>query len=78
MNINCDYCYLPDRDFKARMSLDIVRYAAERLLADGLLGETLTIVWHAGEPLVMPPAFYESAIAITQEVLGLSVRFPIR
>jgi uncharacterized protein len=69
-NINCDYCYLPDRNLKARMRVDTVRYAVERLLADGLLGENLTIVWHAGEPLIMPPAFYESAIAITQEVLG--------
>jgi uncharacterized protein len=69
-NINCDYCYLPNRDFKARMSLDTVRYALERLLADDLLGQMLTIVWHAGEPLVMPPTFYEAAIAITQEVFG--------
>src|SRR5689334_7793461 len=54
-NINCDYCYLPDRDFKTIMSLNIVRSAAERLLADELLSETLTVVWHAGEPLVIPP-----------------------
>jgi uncharacterized protein len=73
-NINCDYCYLPDRDFKARMSLDTVRYALERLLADGLLDETLTVVWHAGEPLVMPPMFYESAIAMSQEALGSACR----
>jgi uncharacterized protein len=69
-NINCAYCYLPNRNVKARMSLDTVRSAAERLLTDGLVGETLTVVWHAGEPLVVPSDFYESAIGIIQKILG--------
>lgn len=56
------------------MSLDTVRHAAERLLTDELLAETLTVVWHAGEPLAVPPSFYESAIAIIQEVLGSTCR----
>ena len=73
-NINCDYCYLPHRSSAARMSLDTVRHAAERLLTDELLAETLTVVWHAGEPLAVPPSFYESAIAIIQEVLGSTCR----
>ena len=69
-NIACDYCYLPDRDSKARMSLATVRAAARRLRDDGLLGEQLTVVWHAGEPLAMPVAFYTEAFAAIADEIG--------
>jgi uncharacterized protein len=69
-NLDCDYCYLPNRDSQARMPLDTVRKVAERLKQDQLLGPMLTVVWHAGEPLVMPLEFYQSAFEIFTEVLG--------
>jgi len=69
-NIDCDYCYLPDRQSTARMSVDTARLAAARLREDGLLGETLTVVWHAGEPLAMPVAYYDEAIAAMAEAIG--------
>jgi uncharacterized protein len=69
-NIDCDYCYLPDRHSTARMSLATMRRAAERLLADDLVGDRLTVVWHAGEPLTLPVAYFEAAIATLNEVLG--------
>jgi uncharacterized protein len=69
-NIDCDYCYLPERDSTARMSLDTVRRAAERLRDDGLAGPELTVVWHAGEPLAMPIEFYDEAVAVLREVFG--------
>jgi uncharacterized protein len=69
-NIDCDYCYLPDRNSTARMSLATVRLAAERLRDDGLAGPELTVVWHAGEPLTMPLAFYEEAVEALREVFG--------
>lgn len=52
------------------MGIATVRQTAERLLNDGLLGEQLTVVWHAGEPLAMPQGFYEEAFRVLQEVLG--------
>lgn len=52
------------------MSLETVCRAARHLVNDGLLGEELTVVWHAGEPLVMPPPFYEEAISVLAEVCG--------
>ncbi len=69
-NIDCSYCYLPQRDDRSRMSLATVRAVAERLLQDGLLGAQLTVVWHAGEPLAVPPDFYEAAFAVLHQVLG--------
>lgn len=69
-NIDCDYCYLPNRDATARMDMATVRQAAQRLLQDGLLGPELTVVWHAGEPLTMSPAWYERAFAELDAVLA--------
>jgi uncharacterized protein len=69
-NIDCDYCYLPNRASTARMSITTIRLAAQRLLEDGLAGPTLAVVWHAGEPLVMPRSFYEEAIEALRDVLG--------
>lgn len=61
-NIDCGYCYLPDRANPARMRLDTLRLAVQRLLEDDLIGESLSIVWHAGEPMVLPPAWYDEAL----------------
>jgi uncharacterized protein len=69
-NIDCDYCYLPERNNTARMSMGTVVQAARHLRDDGLLGSALTVVWHAGEPLTMPRSFYEDAIAALNETLG--------
>jgi uncharacterized protein len=68
-NIDCDYCYLPDRTSRARMNLGTIRSAVRRLVDDALVGSALTVVWHAGEPLALPPAFYDEAIPAIQEVL---------
>lgn len=69
-NIRCSYCYLPDRDNRSRMPMAVVHHAVQRLVDDGLLGERLTVVWHAGEPLAMPPAFYEEAFAAVCRIAG--------
>jgi uncharacterized protein len=73
-NLDCDYCYLPERENRSRMALSTVRQAAQRLLDDGLAGEQLTVVWHAGEPLAMPIDFYRQAFDIIEQVLGRSSR----
>jgi uncharacterized protein len=60
-NINCSYCYLPGRTVKASMSQATVRTLFEKVFASGWYGTDLTVIWHAGEPLVMPVSFYEQA-----------------
>lgn len=69
-NINCSYCYLPQRDDRSRMSLATVRMAARRLREDSLLGSELTVVWHAGEPLMLPPSWYEQAFVVLADELS--------
>lgn len=60
-NINCSYCYLPQRTDKSVMPQSTVRALFEQVFASGWASEDLTVIWHAGEPLVVPPAFYEAA-----------------
>jgi uncharacterized protein len=72
-NINCDYCYLPHRTSTKRMNVEIVEAAVRNVMSSGLLGDRLSIVWHAGEPMVMPVQFYrDSACAIARIVAGYS------
>lgn len=73
-NIDCDYCYLPDRQSTVRMTVDTAARAARRLGEDGLLGDQLTVVWHAGEPLAMPLAFYDEAFAAIAAAVGPACR----
>jgi uncharacterized protein len=62
-NLDCDYCYLPSRDDRSRLSLEILDAALERVLESPYFGGPFTLLWHAGEPLTVPPAFYDAATA---------------
>ena len=60
-NISCSYCYLPGRDVKSVMSQSTVRELFGKVFASGWAASELTVIWHAGEPLVVPPSFYREA-----------------
>jgi len=62
-NLNCDYCYLPDRRLKNNLDLDLIEPIFKALFTSRFLGQDFTICWHAGEPLSVPLSFYESAFA---------------
>ena len=60
-NLDCDYCYLTTRDDRSRMSLEVLDAALERVLSSPYVDGPFTLLWHAGEPLSVPPAFYDAA-----------------
>lgn len=62
-NINCQYCYLPDRSKTKRMPVDIIRRVASEVLSSDLVDEPFVFLWHLGEPLAVPPSFYEEAFS---------------
>ncbi|WP_035140460.1 cyclophane-forming radical SAM/SPASM peptide maturase GrrM/OscB [Fischerella sp. PCC 9605] len=66
-NLNCDYCYLPDRQLKNRLSLDLIEPIFETIFTSPFIGRDFTVCWHAGEPLAVPVSFYHDAIAIIQQ-----------
>jgi len=63
-NINCSYCYLPDRQSTKRMSLETLERTFGWVFSSGLVREPFTLLWHAGEPTVVPIPFYEEAIRL--------------
>ncbi len=62
-NIACRYCYLPSRNAKTVMGQATICALFEKLAVSDWLGKELTVIWHAGEPLVVPPDFYREAFA---------------
>jgi uncharacterized protein len=66
-NIDCAYCYLPDRLSTATMSIETVDEACTLVFDSGLVRERLEVAWHAGEPLVVPLAWYEGAFALIEQ-----------
>jgi len=63
-NLDCSYCYLPDRQSTRRMSLETLERTFAWVFSSGLVREPFTLLWHAGEPLVVPVSFYEDAIRL--------------
>jgi uncharacterized protein len=69
-NIDCSYCYLPHRTSKQRMSLELAEQIFSRLLTFPTIQDTVGLVWHAGEPMVLPVAYYEDMFALVQRLAG--------
>ncbi|MBD2605271.1 GRRM system radical SAM/SPASM domain protein [Scytonema hofmannii FACHB-248] len=66
-NIDCRYCYLPDRSEKKRLSMETLQRIAESFFDSPYVSnEEITFLWHAGEPLAVPPDFYEEAFEIVR------------
>ena len=65
-NLDCDYCYLPSRSETHRMSAETLRSVVAGIFATDLVRESLTFVWHAGEPMTVPIDWYRSAFDLIQ------------
>src|SRR5262249_3132255 len=65
-NLDCSYCYLPNRQSTRRMSPDTLEQAFHWVFSSGLARQPFTLLWHAGEPLVLPLSFYETAAVLLQ------------
>ena len=65
-NIDCTYCYLPNRRDRSVMSSDTIRALFERVFGSGWSAPSITVIWHAGEPLVLPPSYYRDAFNLIE------------
>ncbi|BAQ66843.1 cyclophane-forming radical SAM/SPASM peptide maturase GrrM/OscB [Geminocystis sp. NIES-3709] len=66
-NLDCDYCYLPDRHLQNKLSLDLIDPIFKSIFTSPFLGCDFGVCWHAGEPLTMPVSFYKSAFQLIEE-----------
>ncbi len=67
-NIDCRYCYLPQRNSKAVIKPQTLHNLFSKIFASGWVRGGLSVVWHAGEPMVLPIAFYRDAFALIDEL----------
>lgn len=75
-NIDCDYCYLPHRNDRSVMPIETVRAALRFVFDDDLNAPDFTVVWHAGEPLVLRPDWYRRAFAAVRDAAPLGLALP--
>jgi uncharacterized protein len=78
-NIDCRYCYLPERDNKAVIAEQTLANLFSQVFASGWAEDGLTVIWHAGEPMVLPIGFYRRAFWLIDQLkpaeLGLTHAF---
>ena len=62
-NMNCSYCYISEssRQNNSIISEETLEAIYQKILTSFLVSSELTILWHAGEPLMIPISFYEKA-----------------
>jgi uncharacterized protein len=74
-NLDCSYCYLPNRSSKQRMTEHTLARTFDCIFSSPFVADVLTVLWHAGEPLVPGVAYYERAFEILKQrkPSGLSV-----
>lgn len=64
-NIDCKYCYLPERAMFQKMSPHILERTFRFIFnAPKRLRKSIAVAWHAGEPLTLPISFYENALEL--------------
>jgi uncharacterized protein len=67
-NIDCRYCYLPDRTQKSVVSDATLRNLFAQVFESGWVSDGMTVLWHAGEPMVLPIEFYRRAFRLVDEL----------
>src|SRR6478735_6828651 len=71
-NIDCTYCYLPDRSNKHVMAQSTVTRLFSEVFASGWAHDII-VLWHAGEPMAAPISFYREAFATIERLRPASV-----
>ena len=64
-NIDCKYCYLPDRQQFHKMSFEVLEQTYRFIFSNpARLRQHIAVAWHVGEPLAIPVSYYEQAFAM--------------
>jgi uncharacterized protein len=65
-NLDCSYCYLPNRRSTKRMSTEVLEATIKEVFASGIVDQRFCVLWHAGEPLAPGVGYYRKAIEIIE------------
>lgn len=67
-NIDCQYCYLPHRAKKTKMPLKVLEAAYRSVFESEIMGDPISFLWHAGEPLTVGHDYFRKAFALCKSV----------
>ena len=71
-NLNCSYCYVPDRNDAGRLEMTTLQNLF-KLLSDSSIVSSeseVEVLWHAGEPLSLGLDFYLQAFELIKNCVG--------
>ncbi|HEY6349442.1 MAG TPA: cyclophane-forming radical SAM/SPASM peptide maturase GrrM/OscB [Candidatus Angelobacter sp.] len=79
-NIDCKYCYLPNRSSVHRMSNEVLEQSLRFLMREkpGLLDDDANLIFHCGEPLSVPIDFYRRAFDSLEKMNTGPSAIPVR
>jgi uncharacterized protein len=79
-NIKCSYCYLPQRNVTSVMAQETITTLFTKLFSPGWMQPGVTVIWHAGEPLVVPVSFHQTAFEAIERLrpVELAIRHSIQ
>ena len=69
-NLNCSYCDLSaeSRQQRHKMPMDMIEKVFRDIFVNTLHSNSLMVVWHSGEPLTLPPDYYQQAIDLIRQL----------
>lgn len=73
-NIDCSYCYLPNRHSTRKMDISTVKAIFSSLQTANILFNSCEVIWHASEPFVMPIDFYKNAFEEISKILSPDIK----
>lgn len=68
-NIDCKYCYLPNRSVNSKIDISIIEKTLKNVVESGIINNTFSIVWHAGEPMILPIEFYQKVNDLLKKII---------
>src|SRR3974390_1343727 len=78
-NLDCSYCYLPNRTLGKRMSPEVLKAVGEKIAKSRFVEKPFRVVWHSGEPLAAGIKWYREAFEILDfEKRGLKVDYSVQ
>lgn len=77
-NIDCDYCYLRQRDDRTVMGAEVITAIREKIFPRIARDAAPTIIWHAGEPTTVPVSWYRSAYTELRKTAPEATNFSLQ
>ena len=66
-NLNCSYCYVPNRRQQTTMAEEVLGRTIRLVLESDLVQGNVEFLWHAGEPLMAGRAHYRAAARLLEQ-----------